>query len=70
MVCGDLELFGKLHSLIDGGLFFAGLRLDLFGAGLDGFFELGVAFLVFVELHVLLGLDEGRDQLTVGLAHI
>lgn len=70
MVCGDLKLFGELYCLIHGGLFLAGLRLDLLGAGLDGFLELAVAFLVLVELHVLLGLNEGRDQLTVGLAHI
>ena len=70
MVGGDLELLSQLNCLVEVFLLLAGLSLHFLGSGLDGFLELRVAFLVLIELHVLLGLDEGRDQLTAGLAHI
>lgn len=70
MVIGDLELVGELDCLIDGGLsFVSGCALHLVGSGLDSLLKLGVLALVIVELHALLGLDEGSDELTVGLAH-
>jgi hypothetical protein len=69
VVIGELELIGELDGLIDGGLALDGSTLHLAGPGLDGFLELGVLALVLVELHALLGLDEGSDELTVGLAH-
>lgn len=70
VVIRDLELVGKLDCLIDGGLSFTpGCALHLVGSGLDGLLKLGEFALVLIELHALLGLNEGRDELTVGLAH-
>lgn len=55
--------------MVEGLFFFLKAGLDLLGPALDGLLELGEAMLVCIELHVLLGLDEGRDELTASLTH-
>lgn len=69
MVGHDLELFSKLNGLIERRLSLL-LNLDLLGPGLDSLLELRELALVGIKLHVLSGLHEGSDQLTVGFTHL
>jgi len=64
-----LELLSKLDCLIEGNLLFLIFLFDSLGSGFDGLGELPESALVGIELHVLFGLDKGRNELTASFTH-
>lgn len=68
MVFHEFEFFCQLYGLIEGCFLFNSCS-DFLGSVLDGFLELEEVVLVGVQFQVLLGFDEGSDELAACLAH-
>ncbi len=69
MIIHHFELFCQLDGPIER-LFLVDIGFDLLSPTLDSLLELRESMLVRIQFHVLLGLGEGRDQLTTCPTHI
>lgn len=69
MVCHNFELLRQLDGLIEGLSLSLNLSFNLFGSGFDRFLKLRELPFISIKLHVLPRLNEGGDELTVGLTH-